>query len=383
MKILHVVQSLDPAWGGIARALAELTKVLSAHGEICRIATLAGGRYGSAPDIDGVEVLRFEASESKLGRSAEFNRRIGQLVADADVVHLHGLWTGQNWSAGKAARQADKPYIMTPHSHMMPWAWKRSAWKKRPAGWLFEHKNLRRAACLHALADGEAAHIRELGFTERVVVVPNGIHARAYQSLPPPDGLIDRFPELMDRRWLLFLGRIAEQKGIVPAMQACFDVAASGDDWHLIVAGPDEFGLKPMLQAAIERKGLSGRVTFTGMLSREEVRACLGRASVLLQPSLSEGLSVSILEALASGLPVILSPGCNMPEVGQANAGRIVEPTRKAIASALRALLNESPDNLKAMGQRGRELIKKRFDWSVVAPKYRKMYANVIGESSP
>ncbi|MCZ6699707.1 MAG: glycosyltransferase [Planctomycetota bacterium] len=383
MRILHIVQSLDPSWGGIARALADLATELCAQGESCRIATLAGGRFGSAPDIDGVEVLRFESSDSQLGRSPDFNRRIPELAADADVVHLHGLWTGQNWSAGKAARRGGTPYIMTPHSHMMPWAWRRSAWKKRPAGWLFEHHNLRRAACLHALADGEAEHIRKLRFNDRIAVVPNGIHGAAYSSLPSPDGLIERFPELKDRRWLLFLGRIAEQKGIVPAMQACFDMAASGDDWQFVVAGPDEFGMKRMLQAAIARKGLSDRVTFTGMLSRDDVRACLGHASVLLQPSLSEGLSVSVLEALASQTPVILSPGCNMPEVGEADAGRIVEPTRSAIASALRVMLNDPADNLRAMGERGRALIADRFDWSVVIPKYREMYAKVIAGKSP
>ncbi len=378
MKILHVVQSLDPSWGGIAQVLPELAGGLAEAGEACRIATLRGGRFGQPPDIDGVEVLGFEADgRTRLGRSGSFDRRIGELVADADVVHLHGLWTGQNRSAGAAARRAGKPYIMTPHSHMMPWAWRRSAWKKRAAGWLFEYRNLRRAACLHALAEGEAAHMRALAFNPRIEVIPNGIHTGAYEHLPPADGLIARFPELKGRRWLLFLGRIAEQKGIVPAMQACFDVAASGVDWSLVIAGPDEFGLAKMLRAAIARKGLADRVTFTGTLSRDDVRACLGRASLLLQPSLSEGLSLSILEAMTAGLPVIISPACNMPEVADADAGRIVEPTRRHIAAALAELLGMAEPALTAMGERGRTFAAERFDWKRLIPRYRDLYRRV------
>ena len=379
MRILHVVQSLDPAWGGIARVLPALTAELAKAGERCRIATLAGGRFGTPPDVPGVEVLRFAPNgDTRLGCSREFSRRIAELARDAEVVHLHGLWTGQNWAAGAAAREHGRPYIMTPHSMMMPWAWRRSWWKKRPIGWLFEHRNLRRAARLHALAAGEAEQMRALGFNERIEIVPNGLHAAEYADLPSADGLIAKFPEMAKRKWLLFLGRSHPQKGIAPAMQACFDVLAAGKDWHLVVAGPDEIGWRPMLEAAVARKGLGPRVTFTGLLSREEVRACLGAARLLLQPSMGEGLSMSIIEALASGLPVLISTACNMPEVEEHGAGRVVPPERREIAKVLRELISMTDEDRAAMGRRGRELARERFDWSGLIPKYRRMYASVV-----
>lgn len=375
MKILHVVQSLDPEWGGIARVLPSLAGKLAAAGETCRIATLHGDRFGSAPEVQGVEVLRFEAKpNSQLGTSKAFNAQIDGLIAETDVLHIHGLWAGQNWSACKAARKRGVPHIITPHSHMMPWAWKRSWWKKRPAGWLFEHKNLRTAACLQALAEGEAKHIRDLGFNDRVEVIPNGLDVSAFDSLPSADGLIERFGELKDKRWLLMLGRIHPQKGIVHAMQACFDILASGEDWHLVIAGPDEVGMRSMLEAAIARKGGQGRVTFTGMLDRQDVLACLGRASLLLQASKSEGLSMSILEAMAAGLPVLISEACNLPEVASCGAGGIVPPARGEIARALKKLVAAGDDAMKAMGQKGRQLASERFDWSVLVPKYQAMY---------
>ncbi len=380
MKILHVVQSLDPAWGGIARVLPVLASQLAAAGEECRIATLHGDRFGNAPDIPGVEVLRFAPRKnSRLGKSPDFNRQVPALVREADVVHLHGLWADQNRTACAAARKLGRPYIMTPHSHMMPWAWQRSWWKKRPIGWLFEHRNLREAACLHALADGEADPIRALGFNDRIKVIPNGVTIDDYADLPPADDLVGRFPELADRRWLLFLGRIHPQKGIVQMMQACFDVLASARDWHLIVAGPDEVGLQSMLEAAITRKGLTGRITFTGMMPRRDVLAAFGRAKLLLQPSMSEGLSMSIIEAMACGLPVLISTACNMPEVATQDAGRVVASARRPIAKALREMIAMDVGALAGMGGRGRDLVRARFDWRELIPQYRQMYADVAG----
>jgi glycosyltransferase involved in cell wall biosynthesis len=258
---------------------------------------------------------------------------------------------------------------------MMPWAWERSWWKKRPVGWLFEHKNLREAKCLHALAEGEAEAMRALGFNDRIEVIPNGLRTAEFLNLPPADQLIDRFPELRDRRWVLFLGRIHPQKGIVQAMQACFDLLAFADDWHLVIAGPDEVGLAKMLQAAIARKNLQNRVTFTGMLERKDVRALLGRASLLLQPSMSEGLSMSILEALAAGLPVLISTACNMPEIETEKAGRVVPPTRADLAYAMRGMVKQGKEDLAEMGRRARKLAEDRFDWARVIPRYREMYA--------
>ncbi|MFO0973011.1 MAG: glycosyltransferase [Phycisphaerae bacterium] len=377
MRVLHVLQSLDPAWGGIARVVPELAAGLATLGVSGSIATLAGGRYGQPP-----RGLPVETHVRRLRRAAPGGRErspapIGPLVADCDVLHLHGLWTAQNYHAARAARAAGRPYVVTPHSMMMPWAWRRSAWKKRPIGWLFEHRNLRRAARLLALAPGEGDAMRTLGFNPRIDTIPNGVWPADYANLPPPDALLQRFPHLADARWMLFASRIAVQKGIVPLLQAAFELATSHDAWHLVVAGPDSAGLQSVLAAAAERKGLGRRVTFVGMLDRPQLRSALGRAELFVQPSLSEGLSISILEALAAGRPVLISPACNLPEVAEFGAGRVVEPRRRAIAAALHELVALGPAEWSAMGAAARRLIAERFDWRILLPRYVEMYAAV------
>lgn len=377
IKVLHVVQSLDPSWGGIARVVPELATGLRDVGVESRIATLAGGRYGTPPANMAVPVQTFVASDGARGRSAAFNRSIHELTAEADVVHLHGLWQDQNWSAGSAARKLGRPYIMTPHSMMMPWAWRASAWKKRPIGWLFEHRNLRRAARLHALALGEAEHMRALGFNRNIETIPNGISPRDFERLPDPAPLLARFPQLEGKHILLFLSRISVQKGIVPLLQACFDAAPAGSEWCLVIAGPDSKGIRGMIEAGVRRKGMKDRVIFTGMLDRPDVSAMLAAAKIFAQPSLSEGLSISILEAMAAALPVVISPACNLPEVKTADAGRIVEPQRRPIAAALRELMAMSDEDRRAMGNRARQLVNEQFNWEFLLPRYAAMYGSV------
>jgi len=377
MHVLHITQSLDPSWGGIARVLPELATRLTTVDVDSTVACLHGDRFGTAPSFENFEVRSFAArSRSPLGRSADFDAAIGGLVAKADVVHIHGLWAGQNQTAGAAAHRAGKPLVVTPHSMMMPWAWQRSAWKKRFVGWWFEHGNLRRAAALHALAEGEAASMRELGFNANITVIPNGIEPSDFENLPSAEVLEARFPAAKNKKWLLILGRIAEQKGIVPAFEALARVLPDHSDWHLVVAGPDPFELIPRLE------NIAGdaqtHITFTGMLERRDVMACLARSSLLVQPSFSEGLSMSILEALAAGLPALVAPGCNMPEIAASHAGIEVQPEAKSIADGLRPLLSQPEHEWEKLSNNARRLACERFAWSELMPRYRAMYDDCI-----
>jgi len=379
MHILHITQSLDPAWGGIAAVMPALARKLVDAGLRCTLLTLSGDRFGAPADLPGLEVVAFPANPgSPLGRSAAFNHQIDEFVHDATIVQLHGLWAGQNWSAGISARRQKKPVVITPHSHMMPWAWRRSRWKKQLAGWMFEHKNLRTAAVLHALAEGEAEHMRKLGFNHNIRILPNGLDPERFATLPDASNLERQYPELADKRWLLVLGRIAEQKGVLPAMRGMLAALPDHPEWQIVFAGPDPFGLRPQLERMATEAKLRQRVTFTDMLGREDVRACLGRASILVQPSFSEGLSMSILEALAAGLPALISPGCNMPEVARSDAGRIVNTDGASIEKGLRELMGLSDVQRTDMGERGRELIRTRFAWDVLIPQYIAMYEQAI-----
>jgi glycosyltransferase involved in cell wall biosynthesis len=119
-------------------------------------------------------------------------------------------------------------------------------------------------------------------------------------------------------------------------------------------------------------------VTFTGPLQGELKASARSAAQVFVQPSFSEGFSMSILEALACRLPVLLTPGCNFPEAVSVGAAISVEPETGSCTEGLRQLLASSESQLSAMGQRGRALVESHYQWDAVAQETLQLYQWLI-----
>jgi poly(glycerol-phosphate) alpha-glucosyltransferase len=138
---------------------------------------------------------------------------------------------------------------------------------------------------------------------------------------------------------------------------------------RLVIAGPDE-GLLETLKPALDE-----RIIVTGYLGGKDRLAAFAAADLLALPAVGEGLPMAVLEAMAAGLPVIVSPGCNLPEVPANHAGLEVEPAVEPLAAALRTLLTD-PEQRAAMGQAARRLAQTRFTWDVVAEQLEELYAS-------
>ena len=228
-------------------------------------------------------------------------------VFDAEVVHLHGLWQGHTRRGARAARRSGVPYVMTAHGHAEPWALRHKAWKKRAYAMLVEGKNLRRAACLHALSRPEIGHLRALAPKAPVCFVPNGVDLRPFDDLPPRSGLEAEFPELVGQvRRPLSDGRLHAKKGLDPA---------GGGRWGRVLKGDHPGAPRPRSPATTTgrsrrswrgwrpagplRPGHAGSAT-----SRARGPAMVwAAADAFALPSYSEGFSMAILEALACRLP--------------------------------------------------------------------------------
>ncbi len=311
---------------------------------------------------------------------------LNQAVLDskADLVHVHGLWmypsvVGSQWSC-----KSGRPVVISPRGMLDPWAVKNSAWKKRLAGWLFENGHLRRAACVHALCKSEYEAIRAYGLRNPVAVIPNGVELpEARIESPGPDwaGAIPPGSGV-----LLFLSRIHPKKGLVNLLRAWAQVRATpsrfDSSWYLVIAGWDQGGHQAELQRLTETLGISGSVCFVGPQFDEQKAAALGAADAFVLPSLSEGLPMAVLEAWAYGLPVLMTPGCNLPEGFAADAALDMAPEVDSIAAALGRLFAMSDAERRAMGERGRRLVEERFTWPKVAEQMCGVYRWVLGQGS-
>ena len=241
---------------------------------------------------------------------------------------MHGLWQDHSRRGARAARAAEVPYLIAAHGMAEPWALRHKRWKKRLYLALVESRNLRQAACLHALSRPEIGHLRQLAPWTPVCFVPNGVDLEFFVNLPPRGVLERDHPELNGKFVLLFFGRMHAKKGLDLLAEAFRKVGPDFPDLHLLVAGKDDGAWKPFSQR-MDALGFSMRVTYLGHVGGERARQVWAAADAFILPSYSEGFSMAILEALACSLPCLITTACHFPELADADGAVVVESRKE------------------------------------------------------
>jgi len=319
-------------------------------------------------------------------RSPALIRDLSNRSESVDLLHFHGLWTYVQQAASRLASRRDIPYVISPHGVLKPWSVRQKGFKKRVYLSLVARRMLNAAACLQATAPYEEEGFRQAGYDGPITIVPNGVDIPDYDSTSLSEQADDVWPILRNRRVVLFLSRISPEKGLDQLLPAFSDLARQKayDDVVLVLTGP---GKGPHLQAVtglVESLGIGERILMTGFVDDEKKAMLMSRADVYTLPSYSEGFSMSVLENMAMGTPVLITTGCNFPEVVEAGAGLCCEPTRADLADRLKTLLDMSPDESQAMGRRGIELIRRDYTWPIVTRKLRTVYDCILhGKSTP
>lgn len=363
---VHLCNGLDPRRdGGMVPSILGMVGALAAAGSDVSIVTPNPCRLDGTTVPEGVHLTEDVAD-------------IEAVVRSAPVVHLHGLWQGHTRRGARAARRSDVPYLIAAHGMADPWALRHKALKKKVYTALVERKNLRRAACLHALSRPEVGHLRAAAPRTPIALVPNGVDLRPFDGLLPRAELEAIFPELRGKFVLLFFGRLHVKKGLDLLAKALCAVAADRPDVHLLLAGNDD-GALAGFRAAIAALEMDDRVTYAGHVSGERARRVWGAADAFVLPSYSEGFSMAVLEALAARLPVVVTTACHFPELTRAGGGIVVEPTEAGVLSGLRGLFERSGHERRAMAVRGRSLVEAEYTWARQAGRLAEIYRWVAG----
>jgi glycosyltransferase involved in cell wall biosynthesis len=259
-----------------------------------------------------------------------------------------------------------------------PWAVRNAAWKKRLVGHWFEDAHLAGAACLHAVTEAEARAIRAYGLRNPICVVPYCIDLPE-QAVGPRPAWARQIEQ--DRKVLLFLGRLHPKKGLENLLLAWKDVhsTAAARDWLLVIAGWGQGGHARRLERLAEEHGIARSVRLVGPQFDRDKAASLACADAFVLPSLSEGLPVAVLEAWSYGLPVLMTEACNLPEGIAAGAALPIGAAPAGIAAGLRCLFALPDAERRAMGARGRALVRERFSWASVAERMAAAYRWILG----
>ncbi len=288
----------------------------------------------------------------------------------ADILHIHSIWMYPSVLATRWAGET-RPYVVSPHGLLKPWALRNSRWKKRVAAFLYENGHLRRAACLHALNAAEAESFRNYGLKNPICVIPNGATLRdniVRKQSPPGQSL-------------LYLGRIHPSKGLRSLIEAWSEVRidAATAGWRLTIAGWDQNHYRAELEQLAKQLDVRASVDFLGPQFNADKDRCLASASAFILPSESEGQPISILEAWSCRLPVLMTRECNLPEGAKVGAAILMDTNARSIAAAMRQLFSMTEQERDAIGYNGRRLVQERFQWQCIGKAMTEVYDWILG----
>ena len=356
-------------YGGPPRSIVGLSRAQQDAGvDVCVVTTTANGDAELDDAIvarglyDGIPVRYCErAWPRSIFYAPSLRNVLASELADADVLHIHGLWNATVWTAAAAAADARKPYVLSPRGMLTPAARAHHPWRKKMVYPFADARVIRGAGRLHATSRDEFEELNRFPAAGRSVYVPNGV------DLPPTTNGC-RSPIV------LFLGRIHPIKRLDLLAAAFEQVLANHPDAQLVIAGPDEGGHRASIAPLFASFG--DAVTWMGRVDDEKKGQLLGTASVLVMCSNSESFGMSAAEAMAAGTPVVVTHTCPWPDVDAHKTGYWVEQTAGAIAEGVNAILSH-PAAAREMGQRGRELIAANYGWPRAAAALIREYETI------
>lgn len=294
-----------------------------------------------------------------------------------DIIHVQGIWQYHSYVAYRYKRNHPKTkVILTPRGMVDPWALKNSAWKKKIVGHLFEYKNLRTADCMHALCLSEYDSMRQFGLKNPIAIMPNGYNLPSNLS----------FDRNHEKRVMLFVGRIHPKKGIRELLTAIKLVKDENPEllakWEFRIAGWDQNGHIQELMSQSTNLELDEYVKFIGSVYADKKDEEMRKANAFVLTSFSEGLPMSVLEAWAYKLPVLMTDYCNIPEGFEANAAIRVDTTPESIKAGLISILSMDDAKLNEIGENGYNLVKEKFTWEHIAQQSVDVYKWLMGQGN-
>jgi glycosyltransferase involved in cell wall biosynthesis len=372
-KICQVVPSLHPRHGGPSRSVYQLALAQSREGHPVELLT-TGAKSELPASTGNLQAHIFPRDwPRKIVRSSALDSHLR--ASSADVIHHHSLWLRTLHYAHRAAVRADRPLVISPRGMMSRWSWSHHRFRKQMARALIHPGALRAATGWHATSSEEAAEIRARGFTQPICVAPNGVtEPLPGQIATARDHWLEACPEIAQGPVALFYSRFHRKKRVLDLIDAW--VTYGPREWLLLLVGiPEDYAVEVLEEYSLRASG-PGRVK---VFSGEGRPAPYAIASLFLLPSHSENFGLSIAEALAYGLPVLVTDSTPWTALNQNGAGWCV--SWEDYPRALQEALAEGPAQLAVRGARARAWVLQEYAWAKPARALAQFYAELAASS--
>ncbi|HWY40818.1 MAG TPA: glycosyltransferase [Chthoniobacterales bacterium] len=365
LKVLQLVHTLDPSVGGVAAAVVSLSRGIASRGHKIDIVVLDDSASPWLVDF-GLPVHALGVGLTSYRYSPKLSPWLKEHGGNYDHVIINGIWQYLSFAAWRRYAGSPIPYFVFPHGMLDPW-FKETFPLKHLKKWLYwpwtDYRVLRDAAAVIFTSEEERllAHKSFWLYRARERVSPLGVESPPPVSPQSREGFFARFPQLRNKRVLLFLGRLHPKKGCDILIDAFGQIA--DDSLALVLAGPDQVGWQSELQRHVDNLNLGDRVVFPGMLQGETKQAALTVADAFILPSHQENFGMAVVEALAMGLPVLISNRINIwREVDQDGAGYVESDDFSGTVRLLNRWI-AAPQNVRdGMRANARRCFEQRFE---------------------
>ncbi len=310
--------------------------------------------------------------------SLELYQFLRQHAHEYDIIHCHGLWHFGVLAPFMIDRTVAK--VITIHGVLDKWVYAHNNWKKRVMDVFAQKAFLERADLVQINnTDEQGDVLRYLGHPHpNVVIIPNGVKMSDFSNLPPKGSFRQKFGLPMDKKLVLFMSRLNAKKGLDLLLPGFHEYVRRHPDTILALAGSDD-GYEATVRQFIAQHDLSNSIRLVGMLTGDDKKAALVDADLFTLPSYSEGFSMAVLEAMATGTPALVSDRVGFGETIREHeaAGLLESLTSESVRAGLEKLLSD--DELRQrLAENATALVQKRYDIDIVAKQLLDEYAKVV-----
>lgn len=390
MKVLHIIPSYYPAfkYGGPIESVRSLNIALSKQGVYVDVLTTNAGVKENAELVLNEWVLkdgvRIKYCPMYFYEHYTFSPT---LLMDAiristtyDLVHITGFWNFPVLAGSLASMLSNSPYVISPRGALYEDAINiKSKAIKKMYYFLLARHYLQQANAVHFTTDDEKSNVaRFIRLPAKTFIVPNGLDITKFSNLPQKNLFRNKHSIPVDKKLILYMGRIHKQKGLELLIDAFARLSRFYSNLHLAIVGPGDFKYVNKLQTKSSANEITDKVSFIGLLSGEDKLSAFADADIFVLPSYFENFGMSVTEAMICGVPVVISDKVGISGDIQRNfAGVVVNLTEDSLCEGIRSLL-ENTSMRNQIAEKGKQFASNSYNIQVVAERMLDVYKEVL-----
>ncbi|GBL08738.1 alpha-D-kanosaminyltransferase [Microcystis aeruginosa Sj] len=386
MKILQIVPSISLVYGGPSQMVLGLSAALAQLGQdVTIITTDSNGDTGQAPlDVplgvpvsqNGYQIYYFPCSPFRRYKfSLDLFTWLANRAKDYDIAHIHALFSPVSSISASIARYHQLPYILRPLGTLDPADLQKKRQLKQIYANFLEKPNLAAAAAIHFTSQQECQTAERFNIKTKDIVIPLGVDFFNPQALP-----VTGFDLPQNKPIILYMSRLDPKKGLDLLLPSLESLLEKGLDFHFVLAGgnPQDSEYENRIKNQIERSILGKNTTITGFVTGEVKNSLLARADLFVLPSYYENFGIAVAEAMAAGIPVVISDRVDLhPAVTAAAAGWVTACQLEDLTNTLATAIT-NPEIRQQRGKNARDLVLNQYSWSAIADQLLTVYQNLV-----